>query len=709
MSLTSPQARVQYTLTGSGQTLTVPFKFINSTDLGVLSTVAGVDTTLSLGADYTVAGGGSEPATGTITLTAGTTGDVITISRNLNFTQPSVYTSNDAFPAKTTETALDRVTMAVQAIALRVARAIRFQLSSAETADITVQARKNKMLGFDANGDVALSDPVVAPVVSGSVIEISSYTALRNTSVSGLTTGRQARVSGYASSADGGGGLFTYNSGSSATDDNGTILQPTSGSGRWIRCYEGDVNVKWFGAKGDGSTDDTTAIQAALNKLAGKGTCFIPLGAYVVSSSLTIGTGGGVSRPVIIRGVGQGTQIINAAGGSTPTFAMKGVSFWVLRDMLLTGNSTAKNDMVLVDKDGSGNQSARFLIENVITQPAGRGFVLKSTNTGVLRSCKHWPSSNAAGPTVAPTVTASDIDHGIYLTGDFANDITIQDFDCQPTATYKAGMCAIKLDATTGNAIRVLGGTLEGSGSIVGTGRYALNFANIYFGVFENCYCENADIRISNCRYISLNQIDQAGSGTLLFTGNAQYNTVLGGYYGTVQVDSGSIYNTLINTGIYTGLTDNAVGTRLISVGGAADLIDRGGRPIFVSATRASQTMTAGANTVVVCTTEVIDNAGLYDPTTGKFTPAKAGYFRVTLNGYLVSVADNKEITLLLFKNGSTAARTITGSNTSGTVACACSFEFSSAAGDYWQIAIRNGDASDRTLTEPNITFSAIG
>ena len=74
-------------------------------------------------------------------------------------------------------------------------------------------------------------------------------------------------VLGYYTPGDGGGGRFYWDAAATEVDNCGTIIVPDAKptAGRWKRLVEGPLSVKWFGAKGDGITDDSPAIQRAVN------------------------------------------------------------------------------------------------------------------------------------------------------------------------------------------------------------------------------------------------------------------------------------------------------------------------------------------------------------------------------------------------------------------------------------------------------------
>lgn len=71
---------------------------------------------------------------------------------------------------------------------------------------------------------------------------------------------------------------------SNGGDFAGTIVRVSS-SAYWERLFDNYISVKWFGAKGDSITDDTIAIQKALD-LPFVCTIFFPPGTYKVSSQL---------------------------------------------------------------------------------------------------------------------------------------------------------------------------------------------------------------------------------------------------------------------------------------------------------------------------------------------------------------------------------------------------------------------------------------
>ena len=93
---------------------------------------------------------------------------------------------------------------------------------------------------------------------SGSVGTVAALKALI-----GQNDNEVVEVLGRVTEGDEGGGTFYFDENSSAADDDATIYQPDTGTGRWLRIFSTEVRPEWWGALRDGSTDDTAALQAA--------------------------------------------------------------------------------------------------------------------------------------------------------------------------------------------------------------------------------------------------------------------------------------------------------------------------------------------------------------------------------------------------------------------------------------------------------------
>lgn len=152
--------------------------------------------------------------------------------------------------------------------------------------------------------------------------DVANIAELKALEVSQIPDKMQALVGGYYAHGDGGGGQFYYDAGASDADNSGTIIAPTAGAGRWKRIYSGAVNVKWFGAKGDGVADDTTAIVAAINLSGGTphgaSSIALPGGNFIVSSL-------DINANVNIVGAGREGTTITVTGFGTYAFLKYGV------------------------------------------------------------------------------------------------------------------------------------------------------------------------------------------------------------------------------------------------------------------------------------------------------------------------------------------------------------------------------------------------
>lgn len=118
-------------------------------------------------------------------------------------------------------------------------------------------------LSVDSHYSLAIFDAynkVQQSVSAVEINEVESFSSLRTLPV--LRAGQRVRVKAHTAGTSLGGGEFIGVLGTKA-DDGGVVA---SGSGfYWVRVINGVVNVDNFGARGDGSADDTNAILAALN------------------------------------------------------------------------------------------------------------------------------------------------------------------------------------------------------------------------------------------------------------------------------------------------------------------------------------------------------------------------------------------------------------------------------------------------------------
>ncbi len=96
------------------------------------------------------------------------------------------------------------------------------------------------------------------------------------------TTSTKVVVLGYYAAGDGGGGSYYYDAADTTSSDNGGSIIVASDGGRWKLTLTGRVSVKQFGAKGDASTNDLTAIQ---NCYAVFQDAFWPNGTYTLGNN----------------------------------------------------------------------------------------------------------------------------------------------------------------------------------------------------------------------------------------------------------------------------------------------------------------------------------------------------------------------------------------------------------------------------------------
>lgn len=203
---------------------------------------------------------------------------------------------------------------------------------------------------------------------------------------------------GYYSAGDGGGGEFYWDSTSTDTDNGGTIIQVTGvTTGRWKRIYESQLYANWFGAKGDGVTDDTTILQGIITNMPTKMILVLnPQSTYKVSTINVTG------KQVTIIG---NNATLNASGSNGAIYKTDHDNKLTIRNIKFTGTTGVYHNSVATETV----RDELLIDECSFTQNSGYyGLKLIGTREPIILKSYFYNSSSGSGiyfkDTVSPFV-----------------------------------------------------------------------------------------------------------------------------------------------------------------------------------------------------------------------------------------------------------------------------------------------------------------
>lgn len=258
--------RVQYVGDGVQKSFTYPFPIFETGDLQVHLGAALQST------GYNVSGAGATAGGAVTFTTAPAAGTAVTLRRRIAVERTSDFLESGPLPAASLNTEFDRLTAALQQVVGDQELMLRYaDTDLPATAMLPGRAvRAGQLFCFDSTGNPTVRPPVDEEALS-------------------------------------------------------TYVPPGAGAvARPVREKLSDVaSVRDFGAIGDGVTDDTVAIQAALTSAKA---VYVPPGTYRISNTLTVTYGRalyGAGQSSILKGASTGFDLIHLPDGYATVCALR--------------------------------------------------------------------------------------------------------------------------------------------------------------------------------------------------------------------------------------------------------------------------------------------------------------------------------------------------------------------------------------------------
>lgn len=383
MAISTTHAYVQYDGNGVTTAFSVTFQFFLSSEITVtLISTAGVESVKTITTHYTVAGGAG--ATGTVTmLTAPASGEKLRIERATVATQAFTYSLIDRFSEKSLNEPMDRREMRIQETELKANRALKLPLKDYIAGTGAYDAGnfriKNLTDGTLAT-DAVTKQQLEAALLSGAdgLSDYPSRESIETTEVPSIRT--FFRTAGFSEPGDGGAAL--YKRAVSEPSHDGKVQ---SDDGAWWEITGAEGYPEQLGAVGDGSNDDTEAVQSAMDVF--KRLIFRPGKTYKVSDTLVLDTGH--------RLFGHGATLKTTASPANSESLVHWGVFWgdTKQDIVIEGFQFDTSDMTAAPSGAttirtiSMSRCDNILIHNNHFDVAGGATALRGcTNFAVVNN-----------------------------------------------------------------------------------------------------------------------------------------------------------------------------------------------------------------------------------------------------------------------------------------------------------------------------------